>query len=251
MGELIRVLIVDDEEPMRNALAAVLEESGFVVVKASSAEAAAARMLESRFDLAILDKNLPGQSGIELLRWIRRESPSLAVIVMTAFASPESIKDTLNLSVDAYLDKPFPDIFEVVEVARRVVSARHESQSARAAGESKRPRVVLVVTPDPGSAERLSAPLLGRAEVVHSLDGQLLSDVPHAAVVDARGFPFNVADVVAGICAWAPGCRVWVVSNEDLPVPVLRALVRARADRLLSLDEYPIEVQGLLTPRVL
>ena len=231
---------------MRNALAAVLEESGFVVVKAANAEAAAARLLEQSFDLAILDKNLPGQSGIELLRWIRKESPSLAVIVMTAFASPDSIKDTLNLSVDAYLDKPFPDIFEVVDTARSVVAARHATDRARAAGASKRPRVVLVVTPDTIAADALSAPLLGRADLLRSADGQPLGDVPHAAVVDARRFPANLPEVVAGICAWAPGCRVWVVSNDDLPIPVLRALVRARADRLLTLDEYPQEARELI-----
>src|SRR5947208_4386705 len=84
----MRILIVDDEEVLRDVLDAVLRREGFDVVMASSGEQALAVLDEDdAVDLVILDIMLPGISGIDTLRAVRISNPNLPVIVITAYSS--------------------------------------------------------------------------------------------------------------------------------------------------------------------
>src|SRR5437773_8676027 len=109
----VRILIVDDEPAILMALRLALEERPWRIFTAPTAEKALELCGGSDFDAYIVDKNLPGASGIALVRELRRRSRVPAIVIMTGFASTTSAFEALNLGVDAYLETPFHDILAV------------------------------------------------------------------------------------------------------------------------------------------
>src|SRR5437764_14942090 len=103
----MRILIVDDEEVLRDVLDAVLRREGFEVVMAASGEEALSILDEDEsIDLVILDIMLPGISGIDTLRSIRVSTPSLPVIIITAFSSIDGAIEAMKHGAVDYIPKP-------------------------------------------------------------------------------------------------------------------------------------------------
>lgn len=103
-----RILIVDDEEPLRSGLQAYLEYEGYRVDTAASAEEALTLNL-GEFDLLLLDVMMGGMSGIELAR-ILKASPltaGLPIIFLTARDDKEDLVTALNIGADDYVSKPY------------------------------------------------------------------------------------------------------------------------------------------------
>jgi len=117
----LRVLVVDDESLIRWSLAEVLAESGHLVDEACDG-ASALKLLQdgSRFDVVLLDYRLPDSNDLRLLETVRRLSPGSAVIMMTAFGTPETVDDALSLGAYRVVPKPF----DVHDMARLVAEAR-------------------------------------------------------------------------------------------------------------------------------
>ena len=104
----MRILIVDDEEVLRDVLDAVLRREGFDVVMAASGEQALAVLDEdAEIDLVILDVMLPGISGIDTLRAMRISNPNLPVIVITAYSSIDGAIEAMKHGAFHYIPKPF------------------------------------------------------------------------------------------------------------------------------------------------
>lgn len=123
----MKVLIVDDEPAILELLAFAFSRKSIETETAPSAEAGLALTRNTAFDAALLDKNLPGMSGLELIRRIRETDHKMAIVMMTGFASPETALEALNLDVDAYLEKPFPNLGTVVERITAAVEKRRAS----------------------------------------------------------------------------------------------------------------------------
>jgi two-component system response regulator PilR (NtrC family) len=102
-----RILVVDDEQSMREMLAIMLRREGFEVVAAESRAVAAAVLAQGPVDLVITDVKLPDGDGIEILRHVKSASPETVVIVMTAFGTTETAVAALKLGAHDYLLKPF------------------------------------------------------------------------------------------------------------------------------------------------
>jgi DNA-binding response OmpR family regulator len=100
-----RILIVDDDEGVRNVLAAHLT-SRYECVMAADAQEALVRLTEKQFALALVDVQMPGLSGIELLRKIVAEFPHVAVIMASVIDRPQRVIDALRLGAFDYLIKP-------------------------------------------------------------------------------------------------------------------------------------------------
>jgi len=100
------VLVVDDDQRIRELLARYLFDQGFRVTIAADAAAARAAMRGLAFDVVILDVMMPGESGLSLARDLKSTS-SLPVFMLTARAGPEERVQGLELGVDEYLAKPF------------------------------------------------------------------------------------------------------------------------------------------------
>jgi DNA-binding NtrC family response regulator len=102
----VRVLIVDDEQRLREVLERAVAGWGFEAAGARSAEAALKMMRADPFDISIVDLNLPNMGGIDLCEKLRAEFPSHQVIVLTGFGDLESAQAAIRLNVVDFLQKP-------------------------------------------------------------------------------------------------------------------------------------------------
>jgi DNA-binding NtrC family response regulator len=119
-----RVLIVDDEPLVLEVLSELLEDEGLTVVTAESAEKAWPLIEASRFDLLVTDKNLPGESGIELLARVQASGISLPSVLITGYASVESVTEALRYGAVDYISKPFPNVNHVLLRLQSVLDRR-------------------------------------------------------------------------------------------------------------------------------
>ncbi len=87
---MIRILVVDDKELMRDSVATALSRADYSVTSASSAKAAMEKLAERSFDTVITDLQMPEMSGLDLLREIRRLDEQLPVIFMTAYGTVQT-----------------------------------------------------------------------------------------------------------------------------------------------------------------
>ncbi len=110
------ILIVEDEVSTSWALAEGLSDDGYTIDTFTRAEEALAWMRRSRSDLVITDLMLPGMSGLELARRLRRGRRSQPVIVITAYGTSEAVRELRAAGVSDCLPKPFP-----IDELRRLV----------------------------------------------------------------------------------------------------------------------------------
>jgi YesN/AraC family two-component response regulator len=104
------ILVVDDEDVMQMVFANLFEEGKHHVDFASSGEQALELLKEREYNLVVVDKNLPGMSGIELIPQAREIRPHAEFIIVTGYASYQSVVEALRLGAFDYLEKPFQDI---------------------------------------------------------------------------------------------------------------------------------------------
>jgi DNA-binding response OmpR family regulator len=102
------VLVVEDDEAARFAMAALLVREGYLVLTAANCHDAMSilRSPLSPIDVALLDVHLPDASGIDLCARLREQYPGIPVIVCTGEATPEEAADLLRLGAHRYLQKP-------------------------------------------------------------------------------------------------------------------------------------------------
>ena len=119
------ILIVDDEAAIRDVVGITLDLAGFETIKASNAHEAHVSIIDQKPDLVLLDWMLPGGSGIELARRLRRDefTSNIPIIMLTAKASEDNKVQGLNEGVDDYVTKPFSPrelVARIKTVLRRV-----------------------------------------------------------------------------------------------------------------------------------
>ncbi len=102
-----RVLVVDDEQSMRELLEIVLRREGYDVVIADNGRAAVSALESQPVDLLISDIKMPDMSGVDVLRAARGIDPDILAIMITAFASTETAVEALRLGAHDYISKPF------------------------------------------------------------------------------------------------------------------------------------------------
>jgi two-component system response regulator FlrC len=105
----MRVLVIDDDRLMRWALTETLRDHGWQVSEGGDAREtqAAIRSTIPPFDVVLLDYRLPDSDDFSLLASVRALSPSSRVIIMTAFETPDMVRDALDLGASFVLGKPF------------------------------------------------------------------------------------------------------------------------------------------------
>ena len=100
------ILVVDDDDGIRNLLKKYLSEKNFLITTASSAEDAQEKILAIKFDLIVLDIMMPGQSGLDFISQ-NRAKINTPVILLTAKGQPDERIEGLEIGADDYLPKPF------------------------------------------------------------------------------------------------------------------------------------------------
>jgi two-component system, OmpR family, KDP operon response regulator KdpE len=101
-----KLLLVDDESQIRRVIRTAAQANGYTTEEASSALEALNKIREERFDLILLDVNMPGMSGLEACEEIRRTS-DVAIIMLTVRDSEKDKVAALNAGADDYVTKPF------------------------------------------------------------------------------------------------------------------------------------------------
>jgi DNA-binding NtrC family response regulator len=145
----IRLLIVDDDDQLRQTLVRRFQKLGMDVADAASAEAVLPLLDKKRFDVALLDLHLPGMSGVELLERLKAAQPELEALMLTAHGSIDTAIQAMKHGAYDYLAKPFhlPELeihiqkaFEKGQLVRRewqrVEQVRYESPRYQIVGSS-------------------------------------------------------------------------------------------------------------------
>ena len=135
---MARILIVDDQELMRDSLAATLAREGHEVVAAGDGPIAVTRLSAQKFDLMISDLKMPKMTGIELLAEAKKLRPEMPVVLMTAFATVQTAVEAMKLGAYDYIQKPFDgdEIKHLVERTLEHNRLKLENQALRSMAES-------------------------------------------------------------------------------------------------------------------
>jgi two-component system, NtrC family, response regulator AtoC len=120
-----RILIVDDEQGIREFLADALDDDGHQTTTAPDGVAALAALHDHAFDVMITDLRMPGAlDGIDLLRKSKADQPDMEVIVLTAHGSVENAVEAMRLGAFDYLQKPVASPSELRLLVRRALEHR-------------------------------------------------------------------------------------------------------------------------------
>ncbi len=115
------VLVVDDEPTVVNLLTVALKRVGLVCQGASTAEEAFVALETGTFGAVVTDKNLPGASGLEVIRRAREKQPHCAAILITAYVNTESVLEALRLGANDYILKPFSNLMLVAQRVKQAI----------------------------------------------------------------------------------------------------------------------------------
>lgn len=126
MSQKGHILIIDDEAPLRQTLARILQRAGYDVTTAESGEMGISILSSAIFDLVYMDIRMPGMSGLATLKAIQASQPNLPVILFTAQPDMHSAVEALRLGAIDYLLKPLQP--EVLLERTRAALARQEKE---------------------------------------------------------------------------------------------------------------------------
>ena len=191
-----RVLIVDDDRTVREALASSLEEAGYDACTAEGVGTARLRLVEGGIDAVLLDIRLKDGDGLSLLEELRREAPQLPVIMATAYGDSDRTIQAMHAGAFEYMTKPFDLDALLASVARAVrtpPAARVEVQSEATTFVGSSP-AMLEVWKAIGRASASLAPVLitGESGAGKELVARAIHD--HSA---RRGGPFVAVNLAA------------------------------------------------------
>jgi YesN/AraC family two-component response regulator len=185
------ILVVDDEDVMQMVFANLFEEGKHHIDFAVSGEQALEMLKEREYNLVVVDKNLPGISGIELIPQAREIRPHAEFIIVTGYASYQSVVEALRLGAFDYLEKPFQDIdlvkqkviqaldkqrlsHENILLAEQLREVHQELQKTVSELAQKKPETESQPDPQAGQAGKQLEELRKAASAaVHSIDQAL------------------------------------------------------------------------------
>jgi DNA-binding NtrC family response regulator len=124
-----KILVVDDDPGMLDTLSDVLTATGYETSMASSGRAAIAKAQANRFDLVVMDVQMPGLNGVQTLHALRALDPHVSVIMMTAYTRDELVVESQRTTGFDVLSKPL-DLDRLLPLVKWIVSSRPRRPSA-------------------------------------------------------------------------------------------------------------------------
>jgi len=133
MAKKISILIVDDEESVRDSLYNWFTEDGYRVETAENARKALTLLESDQFDIILADIKMPGMDGLEMLRRIKSIKPDSIIIIMTAFATVDTAVKALKDGAYDYVTKPFDpdDLTHLIRNATKQISLENENETLK------------------------------------------------------------------------------------------------------------------------
>jgi DNA-binding NtrC family response regulator len=125
------ILIIDDEQDVRESLEELLGSEGYALDSAGTAEDGLKRAGERPFDLALVDVNLPDSSGIEVLKVLKRESPETGVIMITAYDSSQTAFQASKEGAESYISKPWDNDKLLLEIESLLDRSRLRAENVQ------------------------------------------------------------------------------------------------------------------------
>ena len=123
-----RILVIDDDEVVRNNLKAILELEGYNVDTAVTGKEAVEKSNASFYNLALIDIRLPDMEGTQLLTTMRDTVPKMVKIIVTGYPSLENAMDAVNMGADGYVVKPIMDTNEFLQKIKEHLKKQEEAQ---------------------------------------------------------------------------------------------------------------------------
>ncbi|MCP4674032.1 MAG: response regulator [Deltaproteobacteria bacterium] len=202
-----QVLIVDDEEVVLKLLGLIVKDEGLNSIRTTSGEEALTLLQNTPFEMLIVDKNLPSVSGLEIARVARRLQLGIPILVITGFASEESVQEAAALGVDDYIIKPI-DVMEF----RKTLKKHLHPELSQMSNPSKRPsRPVTRTTIPPAPNDPIETEIIhedSMPEILEASDEEIDIGVS-VVLIDASA---NVRRVLASILTEL-GCAVAAFPN--------------------------------------
>ena len=118
-----KILVVDDDPGMLDTLMDVLSATGYETSVAASGNAALEMAQAGRFDLVLMDIQMPGLNGVQVLHALRVLDPTIVVIMMTAYTGDELVAESQRTTGFSVLSKPL-DLDQVLPLVKSIVSSR-------------------------------------------------------------------------------------------------------------------------------
>ena len=130
-AEQVRILVVDDEEVVRDLLQRTLTEAGYDVTTAADGEEALSAVSQGEVEVVLLDIKMPGMSGIEVLGKLTTDWPDICVIVVTAVVDTQTAVEALKMGAYDYITKPFNRDNVVRKVQEAIEKCNYQLQDRR------------------------------------------------------------------------------------------------------------------------
>jgi len=132
-----KILVIDDEQIVHESCNRILTEEGYEVKSAFTGQEGFKKIEEEQFDLVITDLKMPGISGMEALKKIKKDNPNIGIVMVTGYSTAETAVEAMKLGAFDYLPKPFtPDelisvINKAVEKKKVLLETRHLESAYR------------------------------------------------------------------------------------------------------------------------
>lgn len=123
------IMVVDDEQHVRDTITRTLRRKGFTVIPASSGEEALCKASLVEIDMAFVDIRMPGMSGLELLATLRAKHPKLTVVMLTAINGVQAQTEANNNEAFGYLLKPF-NLTDITGIVEKFIASREEDETS-------------------------------------------------------------------------------------------------------------------------
>ncbi len=196
MSETIGLLIVDDHPVVRDGLVAILgTQPDFAITgQAASGETALALFESLQPDVILLDLEMPGMDGVEVIRHLRALQPAVKIVVFTAFDTDERILSALQAGAKGYLLKGAPrsELFEAIRIVHRGGSLLQPVVASRLLNQ-------LSETGDDALAEELTP---RESEVLQLLaQGKPNKEIAAELVITERTVKFHISSILAKLGA--------------------------------------------------
>ncbi len=145
------VLIIDDEQEIRESLEQILGLEGYRVASASTGQEGLKKVEDGIFDLVLLDISLPDQNGLEVLKTLRHDTPDVGVIMITAYDSSQIAFQASKEGAESYVTKPWDNDKLLLEIRNALAKSRLQVENVQLRRALKRYRLPNIV----GKSERM------------------------------------------------------------------------------------------------
>jgi len=122
------IMVIDDDQDLRESIVEILEDNGFSVTGCESAEAALQEIKSEVPNLVIVDNMMPGMGGMALMPLLKNDYPTIKIIMITAFSTVDNAVAAMKSGADDYLSKPFKRDELLVAVKRNLEELKFQKQ---------------------------------------------------------------------------------------------------------------------------